>query len=156
MILFQVAYNIKEHNGYLAVSSVAEAPNKPRLLVSLHTLLTVVSVRSSQIKRSGSSTLVPKYSISCLNLAGIVPLKNRCTGRPLPCRAGPLELTVLHTLHSLLPDILRNVPWDLFFPQRGSLEWQIASCHKVENINTHNRNCDLAIWGKWHAGREMN
>lgn len=63
--------------------------------------------------------------------------KNWFTSRPRACRAGPLELTVLHTLHSLLPDILRNVPRDLFFflPQRSSLEWQIASCHKAENIN---------------------
>ena len=76
------------------------------------------------------------FSIPCLNLAWIVPVKNWYTGRPLACRASPLELTVLHTLHSLLPDILRNVPWDLFFPQRSSLEWQIASCHKVENITT--------------------
>ena len=97
-------------------------------------------VRFSQMQRAGSPTqysgLIPKFSIPCFNLAWIVPVKNWYTGRPLACRAGPLELTVLHTLHSLLPDILRNVPRDLFFPQRSSLEWQIASCHKVENINT--------------------
>lgn len=103
--------------------------------------MSVLSVRFFQIKRTGSPTqfysgFVPKYCIPCLNLAWIVAVRNWYTGRPLACRAGPLELTVLHTLHSLLPDILRNVPWDLFFPQRSSLEWQIASCHKVENINT--------------------
>lgn len=98
-------------------------------------------------------SILDLFSIPCLNLAWIVPVKSWCTGRPLACRAGPLELTVLHTLHSLLPDILRNVPWDLFFPQRSSLEWQIASCHKVENITTaqqklRSEGSDMQ-WGKW-------
>lgn len=48
-----------------------------------------------------------------------------------------------HTWINCVAHFTFSAPWHLekcslgsfFFPQRSSLEWQIASCHKVENIN---------------------
>lgn len=82
----------------------------------------------------GSRDFTTFWTYSCifsysLNLAWIVPVMNWYTGRP--------------TWINCVAHFTFSAPWHLekcslgfFFPQRSSLEWQIASCHKVENINT--------------------